>query len=227
MNICTHSHTQVSHAATVVVQTSSSLAVSPLSSVSLSSFLAHSLSSPHSLVSLLSPLSLRSLLCLLSPLSPSSLFSLFSLSHLSPRSLLSLLTLFPLSFASVLLGLCSVNSSCISLSLLLNLYFISIFWALLLSITMRLGISSFISDILSTSSNICFCWTEGKVESILLHLHHCSCAVEQGRAGIRAQGLWVLLGTHILLFNYCCVCVYVCLGVCVSSFGLLSCLRLD
>ncbi|XP_008283389.1 tight junction protein ZO-2 [Stegastes partitus] len=27
---------------------------------------------------------------------------------------------------------------------------------------MRLGISSFISDILSTSSNICFCWTEGK-----------------------------------------------------------------
>lgn len=29
---------------------------------------------------------------------------------------------------------------------------------------MRLGISSFISDILSTSSNICFCWTEGKVE---------------------------------------------------------------
>ncbi|XP_051278111.1 tight junction protein ZO-2 isoform X3 [Dicentrarchus labrax] len=27
---------------------------------------------------------------------------------------------------------------------------------------MRLGISSFITDILSTSSNICFCWTEGK-----------------------------------------------------------------
>ncbi|RXN37719.1 tight junction ZO-2-like isoform X7 [Labeo rohita] len=31
---------------------------------------------------------------------------------------------------------------------------------------MRLGISGFITDILSTSSNICFCWAEGKV--------HCS-----------------------------------------------------
>lgn len=33
------------------------------------------------------------------------------------------------------------------------------------AVTMRLGISGFITDILSTSSNICFCWAEGKVES--------------------------------------------------------------
>ncbi|KAG7332646.1 hypothetical protein KOW79_004480 [Hemibagrus wyckioides] len=30
------------------------------------------------------------------------------------------------------------------------------------SSTMRLGISGFITDILSTSSNICFCWADGK-----------------------------------------------------------------
>lgn len=66
---------------------------------------------------------------------------------------------------------------------------------------MRLGISSFISDILSTSSNVCFCWTEGKVES---NLHHPAAATAASLAvdvlWSKAPGLlclWVLLRTQL------------------------------
>lgn len=67
---------------------------------------------------------------------------------------------------------------------------------------MRLGISSFISDILSTSSNICFCWTEGKVES---NLHHPAAAAATASLAFdvlwsQASGLlclWVLLITQV------------------------------
>ncbi|KAL7884713.1 hypothetical protein AOLI_G00074830 [Acnodon oligacanthus] len=37
---------------------------------------------------------------------------------------------------------------------------------------MRLGISGFITDILSTSSNICFCWADGKPLSLVTLLEH-------------------------------------------------------
>lgn len=64
---------------------------------------------------------------------------------------------------------------------------------------MRLGISSFISDILSTSSNVCFCWTEGKVESNLHHPAAASLAVDV--LWSKASGLlclWVLLRTGLV-----------------------------
>lgn len=78
--------------------------------------------------------------------------------------------LLPLTFSSsLLLFLFSLAQSLLCQQLLY--LFWSLFWIIIVSvlsfltfIAMRLGISSFISDILSTSSNICFCWTEGKVE---------------------------------------------------------------
>nr|XP_043882030.1 uncharacterized protein LOC122769529 [Solea senegalensis] len=71
--------------------------------------------------------------------------------------------------------------------------------ALLSSSTMRLGVCSFLSDMLDTSSNVCFCWTEGKVESRRLH-PPCCCAQKQGSgsgssssSSSGAYALWVLL----------------------------------
>lgn len=84
--------------------------------------------------------------------------------------------LLPLTFSSSLLLLLFLFSLAQSLLCQHLLYlFWSLCWIIIVSvlsfltfIAMRLGISSFISDILSTSSNICFCWTEGKVELNLL-----------------------------------------------------------
>lgn len=93
-----------------------------------------------------------------------SLFSFFTPSvALSPLSFsLSLLLLLLLVLILAHSPLCQQLPQ---LSLSLFFFYIYISSAALSSITMRLGICSFISDILSTSSNICFCWTEGKVES--------------------------------------------------------------
>ncbi|KAI9543701.1 hypothetical protein NQZ68_008748 [Dissostichus eleginoides] len=73
-----------------------------------------------------------------------------------------------------------------SLSLL---FFFYLYISLPSSITMRLGMSSFITDILSTSTNICFCWNEVQVESkLLLHLHHPAAVLWSKAAAAQGSG---------------------------------------
>lgn len=100
---------------------------------------------------------------------------------------------------------------------------------------MRLGVCSFISDILSTSSNICFCWTEGKVESNLFHLHRPAAVLRSkaSAAGLRASGCcWGYTHSYLtiqcscgLLWIHCSMCVkhLLCVCVCVCrNLSLLS-----
>lgn len=98
-------------------------------------------------------------------------------------------------------------------------------------ITMRLGVCSFISDILSTPSNICFCWTEGKVESNLLHLHHPLLLWSKAAAGLKASGV-VLYSYLITLRSTGLWCEAECVSGCrnmswMSHFGWRSCIMYD